>query len=441
MIKNRFGFLNFHISSRLLFVVLLSQNACTQTQAVKDTQFDRAPNAQHFDEVFGVTGDEEVKLLRKALAEEDPPSARLPIRRLKQLTGRIHWPLDGEGWHVEDLADPSIPTELKDKSIRVTGSGWGSLNWDGWDSFLRGAQPAWVHHDYALPNGELMNDEEYPWDANIENIGGTEILYGGAITSRTGNPSTTHARFEPDHLTRRVYPFTRDSRGWWVRSAKSLFGMPDKSNWIGHNYGHQFIQDDEGKWWVFYEKVDDVSINGGPNRTEIFATTMLDAFNADSSSPVASRPVISVGSPYFPATNRGVDQLSEGPRPARVTIKNKDFIVVGYSSSGWQTPKYSLNFAAVESKKIGSAYHPQLTADKSDLLDVGLQIKKRYGMTWGPGRPALFQDPGKNWWVLFHARYEGMPKDYRNIYLAPVEMKLGSDGYPKVSLLDGNKIN
>ncbi|HXE62003.1 MAG TPA: hypothetical protein VN519_00595 [Bryobacteraceae bacterium] len=377
------------------------------------------------------------------LRDPDPPTAPRPLRRLKQLTGRLGWPDestqcgithdDGYGWTIEDLADPSPPQALADGSIRVTGTGWGSLQWPSWASFLRGEQPQWVHHDYALPGGDRMNSDEYPWDATIEN----DILYGGAMTSRFFDPSWYHARFSADDSrsdarTRRVYPFFRDALGRWLRASESIFGPTDNDSWIGHNYGHQFLTDENGQQWVFYERVDDNSINGLPNRTELFVSRMLDPFHADPQGKrivtVERSPASFYPSTFYPSTNRGVDQLSEGPRPIRIG----NSYVVGYSSGPWNSASYTMNFAA--STNIDGPYRPQLTADGSDLEDVGLPLKERYGMTWGPGRPALFYDPDGGLWMLFHAKDAQTPCGFRNIYLAPAEIEMGPDALPRIHL-------
>jgi hypothetical protein len=372
------------------------------------------------------------------LRDPDPPTAPQPVRRLKQLTGRRGWPDestqcgithdDGYGWTTEDLADPSPPQVLPDGSIRVTGSGWGALQWPSWASFLRGEQPQWVHHDYALPGGTRMNRDESPWDVTIEN----DILYGGAMTARFLDPTWYHAQFSADDSrsdarTRRVYPFFRDALGRWLRAPESIFGPTDNNSWIGHNYGHQFLTDENGQQWVFYERVDDNAINGLPNRTEIFVTRMLNSLHAD---PQGKRIVTVERSPtsFYPSTNRGVDQLSEGPRPIRIA----NSYVVGYSSGPWNSDTYTMNFAA--SPKIDGPYRPQLTPDGRDLEDVGLPLKERYGMTWGPGRPALFNDPDGNLWMLFHAKDPQTPCGFRNIYLAPAGIQIGSDALPRIHL-------
>jgi hypothetical protein len=328
----------------------------------------------------------------------------------------------------------TLPTRPLRKSSRTVPfasreQGGGIFFWPSWNSFLRGETAQWVHHEYALPNGERMNREEYPWDTTVESVTDTagrmiEILYGGAMTSRFGDPDSQHAQFAPndalsDARTRRVYPFFRDAQG----------------RWVGHNYGHQFLNDENGQMWVFYERVDDDSINGMPNRTELFVARMLDPWHADRRETrivAVDRP----GFPPYPSTRRGLDRLSEGPRPIRLPLGGRTFYVVGFSSGSYASAGYTMNFAA--SERIDAPYQPQLTPDGYDLEDAGLPFKWRYGMTWGPGRPALFYDPDGNLWLLFHAKEPQTPCGFRNVYLAPAEVELGGDGMPKIHIADGN---
>src|SRR5262249_27095473 len=154
-------------------------------------------------------------------------------------------------------------------------------------------------------------------DATLDNLAGRERLYGGTLSV-------------PDDpcggCTRRVYPFSRDNPAApWKREQDSLFGPPDGSSWIGHNYGHQFIRDDSGTWWVFYERVD----FGVAGRTEAFARRMRSDTQADMSQEF---PIVSVGAPPYPSTIRGPDHLIEGPRPFRLDRRDgRVYYVVGYS--------------------------------------------------------------------------------------------------------------
>ena len=51
----------------------------------------------------------------------------------------------------------------------------------------------------------------------------------------------------------------------------SIFGpIPQKPIWVGHNYGHDFVRDADGKMFMFYERVSEEE-EGTPLKTEIFA--------------------------------------------------------------------------------------------------------------------------------------------------------------------------
>lgn len=89
-------------------------------------------------------------------------------------------------------------------------------------------------------------------------------------------------------------------------------------------------------------------------------------------------------------------------------------------------------------------YTPFLTADQSDLMDFGSDLKKRYRLSW-LGRPALFQTPTGEYEMLFHGvRIDILPNNdyahwpskynlwdfFRCIFKSKVELSLDTAGNP-----------
>jgi hypothetical protein len=364
-----------------------------------------------------------------------------PLRRVKQLTFSPCLP------SAVDFGDPSVPFAQDGQGIFVYGSG--VLSWtaatlaDSWSEFLRGSPPHWenidlYHHDGVTPfNVETYGEEA--WDVTIEKPPGAAgpILYGGVMTVPSGEK---HASIDRDHWSRRTYPFTLVNGHWQQADAPLLFD-PATYGWVGHNYGHQFIEDKAGTRWFFYERVVRVS-GGAPALTELFMRKMISPTKADDDEIA----VFKNTSPPFPATVRGADNtLMEGPRPFHAVLKNQDFYFVGFSSGQWDSSHYGINI--LWSRSITGPYVPYLTEDKSDLFDFGDQLRTNYALTYGPGRPAFFQADDSQWWLLFHAAslavVQASPTapgpgrgPFRNFFLAPVKIELGPGNIPKITISD-----
>ncbi len=239
----------------------------------------------------------------------------------------------------------------------------------------------------------------------------------------------------------------RSPKGRWIRSKDPLFSPPpEKENWADHSYGHHFITDEAGNTWVFYEKVSEAvnpDGNPAPYKTEIFARKMISPHEASAE----EKPIVSIGDSPFPSTRRTIGGfLVEGPRPEKVTINGKTRYFVAFSSGDFSTDRYFIN--VTWSDKVDGPYKPQLTTDGKDLLDLGREAKEKLGLSWGPARPHFFQDPDGKWWVLYHAVEKRILPDndyskwpgrnladfHRNIYLAPAEVSVGSDGQPRLEI-------
>jgi beta-xylosidase len=234
-----------------------------------------------------------------------------------------------------------------------------------------------------------------------------------------------------DNWNRRVYAFSKDWKHRWIRNSRPIIVEPVDS-FLGHFYGHQFIKDEKGHTYVFYEKVDQLNEQGDfPLKTEIFARKMISPFQSSNDEIT----ILTLGDPIYPSAKRKDDALIEGPRPFKAVIHGKTFYFIGFSSGQYTLNTYGINLAV--SKNLLGPYRTYLKADSSDLMDLGINLRKQYQFGQGPGRPAFFQDPQKKWWVLFHAS-EPSSHDIRHIFLAPVSFAIGQNGIPSVTISDGN---
>ena len=352
---------------------------------------------------------------------------------------------------------------MDDGTVRVYGSGWGFLSWPSMTALLRGDRPSWTRITFRDAGGGQITSDATPWDVTADNIDGHGlILYGGTMTSHydaQGNGPAWFTRTDlvngqsvssHDLWTRRVYPFRQTywspcSSGYyeeWTREVNHLWGAPitDVSNAVAqgsaYNYGHSFFRKpDSGDTWMFYERAID-NFNIEAYVRHVSAWNSLDGPEY-LVAPVYRDPANGV---HWPAANHNNDSswYVEGPRA--VWDSSSQSYIVGFSAGYFLDDNYTTSFAAA--KEITGPYTLQLTPDGSNLRDLTLGLKKRYGLT-AVGRPALFWvDPaqvnGGGWWVLFHGKDQNTYDPWlRNIYLAPVEL-YNNNGYAEVYIVDGN---
>ena len=364
-----------------------------------------------------------------------------PERRFKQLTFSPCGPA------AVDFADPSPPVDKKTQVIVVYGAG--ILHWQGstpegsWRHFLRGDHARYEHvplfHGDGLTEFDVVSHGEEAWDMTIENFADNAdpVLYAGVMTPAHGQ---SHADVLRDHWSRRTYPFyLRD--GKWQQGESPLFFAPATFGWIGHNYGHQFFKDQDGSLWIFYERVSE-SDTSGPLKTELFARSFVPPETVGDEEikifEIANRPYPSVLRAFGGA-------LVEGPRPFSAETGGRTFYFIAFSSGQWDSSGYTANL--LWSEALLGPYQPYLNDDRTDLKDFGAELKKTYPLTYGPGRPVFFQDPGKHWWTVFHAansievehaKFPPAPGrgPFRNLFLAPVQMSLSPLGLPVVEIIN-----
>ncbi|MGE0526342.1 MAG: hypothetical protein AB7P49_04705 [Bdellovibrionales bacterium] len=297
-------------------------------------------------------------------------------------------------------------------------------NAPGYSRFLRGEDVSVGSFDLYHTDGKTKLDPyehmEVPWDVSIETWAdwdGETVLYAGVMDPP---PGRTHARYDRDNKRRRVFAF-RCNRGRWVRESDPLTWTVGES-WIGRSYGHHFLEDEQGRVWIFYERVSRTQ-NDWPWKTEIFAREMLSPYRASR----REHRILSIGEKPYPATLRQHGgALMEGARPFRLTLQAEEIYVISFSSGDFATDHYGLNLAW--SRSVLGPYRPVLNERGDDLKNFGSEIKRRFNLGWGPSRAAFFAErTGQNseqWWVLFHAAdarlwpehdFSKWPEDWTNL--------------------------
>lgn len=296
-------------------------------------------------------------------------------------------PLTGSGSLPKglDFGDPSPPKISSDK-VEVFTTGGFILTWRNIDDLLSGKAA-------TLSQLKLENPDEDIWDPTIEN----GVLYGGVMK--------THGDEDRDSWSRRVYAF-RNVNGKWMREQHPLSGpLPSKPTWLGHSYGHHFIDG-----YMFYEKVT-IERNNSPWTTEIFARKMKDPFHLTG----PEIPILKLSQDWARARRSFGGKLVEGPRP----FKANGIYFISFSAGDYTSDDYGIHLMA--SKNLLGPYEPYLTPDKKDLKDFAVDIEKKLPLTWGGARAAFFEARGKHW-ALFHGiKDDGSSAEgLRNVWLSPV---------------------
>lgn len=232
-------------------------------------------------------------------------------------------------------------------------------------------------------------------------------------------PGKANAFWPEDHWSRRTYALDWVN-GTWVMRADSVFGpLPLMPQWVGHNYGHHIIEDENGHPWMFYERVSE-EVDGSPTKTEIFARK-LDHGHGLVGDEVS---ILKIPNTPWPAAQRQDGTLLiEGARP----FKFGKYYMLTFSAGDYFTDTYGIHLAW--SKKLRGPYKPFLTA-KGNLKNFARVINKKMPMTWGPARAAFFEAQGRLW-MLFHgiekATWTPTPDGLRNIYLSPVDIDIENE--------------
>lgn len=346
-------------------------------------------------------------------------SACPALGRVIQLTGL------NRATRTTDFADPSEPRFTKDEvSILVTGGRrlvWRKSNAiSGEKRFFSGESPEIEPIRICHRDGTEISEDfgEDIWDPTMHG----NFLYGSIMTPTSGNQ---HAIWPADAASRRVYPFRLLSE-CWTRSETPLVAAWNNDGWVNHNYGHSFLKADDGREWVFYERVNDDTGNL-PLKTALFAKILRTPERTDENE--TSIFDFKLGQwPTLARENGGV--LAEGPRP----FKFANGYLISFSGGDYWSNSYGIHL--LWSKNINGPYAPFTTPDGRDLKDFGATLRQTLNLTWGPARAVFFERRGR-WYALFHAVKKPFnPKvqeGYRQLFLAEVTIESSSGQAPQIT--------
>ncbi len=337
------------------------------------------------------------------------------------------------------LGDPASPFIDHDGDLEIYGTGNEYLKYSSSEtltaaqSLILAAEPQVLKVHLAYPGGALINEgliDETPWDLAVEQWPDENILYAGVMTPTADH---VHAVFAEDNWNRRVFAF-RMKNGIWMREPRPIT-YPETKSWIGHSYGHQFIKDENGQTWIFYERVMEEK-ESKPWITGLFARKMLTPFRSSKNEIKIFDPT---NLPYAALNRQFGGKLVEGARPYRVSINGKNKFVILFSSGDFPTNNYGINMAF--SDQLLGPYQPALNGDETDLKDFGKPLRNSGDFAWGPSRASLFYNSEGSAFILFHAvrarlwpdfdfehwpDFGSMPV-YRDYFIAPVDFEAGTE--------------
>lgn len=384
--------------------------------------------------------------------------------RFFQLTG-THLVQGQTEQTLQELPDPAPPFITAQGKVQIYGSAPYFIQYKNWNEFENGGSFQVVPMTLKFPSGAAIQGVyTHPWDLRkywVSGAGGTgkEILVGGAMSPSAGRPI---AVWPDDNINRRIFMFRLDDLGAWVRDVFPIAGKVAQE-WTGHSYGGNFFQPGQSDLntinpnggnpiYFFFEKVSED--RRGPYKTEIFvkkvdslAPPSSSAFRSGRSTPGGEETkLIGVGTPPRPSTQRTVGgYLVEGPRPIQMDIQGQRFYIIAFSSGDFPTDSYTLNYAW--SRNVTGPYQTVMNRDGTDFLDLGLEIKAKYNLSW-VGRPSFFRTPSGNYEMLFHGvsknilpdnDYTKWPKKYelwqffRSLFKANLQVLLNADGSPSIT--------
>ena len=394
---------------------------------------------------------QEQRLGRRPVETEETRRMRRTLRRpdheggIRQITGK-DLKVGQSEFKPRLPADPFVDV-LPDGRVHVYGTFESYLEFKSLDDMLRGGR----YEVKPIESREPLANES-SWDHMVQRWkGGPEVMYGGVMTAPSGEEK---ARWPQDNWTRRIYPFTRDAKGEWVRRSTPLFGAVKEGQqptMVGHAYGHEFKtvkREVNGRpveeTWLFHEEI----VSEHPMRTEIFARKMLDPFTA-SEEKVKILGVDVGGKPTLGRRQNSEEYLVEGPRPFDVKIDGETYHFVSFSSGDFNSDRYDLNFAWRKGDPIGE-YTPYMDGRSKTpkLRGFAAALKKRYQLSW-VGRAQVIRDQRGDYWAVFHAvdkrirpevDYRAQAGDLgrfqRNIYAVPLKFTKAPDGSPRIHLVD-----
>lgn len=346
------------------------------------------------------------------------------------------------------LADPYVE-RTSDGRVRVYGTSNDEyLEYANENAFLFGSSPVRHKVEFHHPNGKKLNPDEMPWDLiPLQCPGESRPVYmAGVMTPPEGK---THAKWPDDNSGRRTYVFKESPTepGKIIRSEKPLFSDTPAREWVGHNYGRDFIRDErgeplknaDGSYTLVYERVTRKTWRG-KLVTELASRSIKCPSLETGPEKILMK--IDDRSPYPAAKREDGGLLLEGPRVMRAEGKNGEPVyVMGFSSGDFPTDRYGINLAS--SSSPNGPFKPVLDSHGKDLKDFAKDIRAKYNLSWGPARPAFFTDNSGQQWIVFHAvdktehpgvDFSKWPKDLapfqRGVYMVPFKMKTNERNEP-----------
>ena len=383
-----------------------------------------------------------------------------------------------------DAADPSAPVQVQladgRKVWMIIFSGGSVIYADSLDEFLRGGVHRLHDIEFRYPDGSKVTTKPYrikaaPWDPDLaffkSGVGLQVVGYAGMMEKCKEGVEPTRAK---DNWTRNRHAFhvevwrddvTGEIRQLW-RDLGSVQGYRPcehaENPWLSathaHGYGSHYIEDHDGRPFLFFDEVTEQrQVNGAPvpYRTEILFRE-LDRTRTQAMGPKGfALKVTRSDKPEIPfeAARRSIGGfLIEGPHLIEANVGGVEYYMMFFSAGDAFTDQYGSHYAyRLKSEGLNGPFTAGVDS-RGELINITKSLSSKIDATWGIGRPNPFRDEQNNLWIAAHVilkqdipdnevksgwppTYEELVKRARRPLLMPITIEL-RDGRPFVEATD-----
>jgi beta-xylosidase len=235
-----------------------------------------------------------------------------------------------------------------------------------------------------------------------------------------------------------------------------------ESPWFGpahaHGYGSHYIEDRDGKPFLFFDEVtEQKQVNGlyVPYRTEILFR-QLDETRTRAIGPKGfALKVTEFDNPQhsFKAARRSIGGfLIEGPHLIEANVGGVEYYLMLFSAGDAFTDQYGSHYAyRRKADGLDGPFTPGVDVE-GELINITKSLSDKIDATWGIGRPNPFRDEQGNLWIAAHAilkqdipdgetksgwppTYDELVKRARRSLLIPITIEM-RDGRPLVKVTE-----
>jgi hypothetical protein len=384
-----------------------------------------------------------------------------------------------------DAADPSAPIQVQlshgGKAWMIIFSGGSVIYADSLDEFLRGGVHALHDIGFLYPDGTKVTTKPYrikaaPWDPDLaffhSDAGPQVVGYAGMMEKCKEGIEPTRAT---DNWTRTRHAFRvevwRETHVGQIHQLWKDLGSvqgyrpcgQNENPWLSpshaHGYGSHYIEDRDGRPFLFFDEVtEQKQVNGSlvPYRTEILFR-QLDETRTRTIGPkefaLKATRSDDLHKPFKAARRSIGGLLIEGPHLIEANVGGVDYYIMFFSAGDAFTDRYGSYYAyRLKSEGVNGPFTAAVD-NEGELINITQSLSSKIDATWGIGRPNPFSDEQGHLWIAGHLilkeeipdnetksgwppTYEELVKRARRSLLIPITTEL-RDGRPLVKTIEG----